>query len=93
MYLVSDSDTAAVSDAEKQEAEAEVRGLRVVAVSAGCCLAVAGDSLWSWGQTQQFALQCGPGVPAWAGAAQRGQLQPGSCVMRCEVTPAGVHPR
>ena len=25
MYLVSDSDTAAVSDAEKQEAEAEVR--------------------------------------------------------------------
>ena len=81
MYLVSDSDTAAVSDAEKQEAEAEVR-LRVVAVSAGCCLAVAGDSLWSWGQTQQFALQCGPAVPARAGAARRGQLQPGSCVMR-----------
>ena len=55
MYLVSDSDTAAVSDAEKQEAEAEA-WLLVVAVSAGCCLAVAGDSLWSWGQTQQFAL-------------------------------------
>ena len=61
MYLVSDSDTAAVSDAEMQEEEAEERRgswpwLRVVAVSAGCCLAVAGDSLWSWGQTQQFAL-------------------------------------
>ena len=60
MYLVSDSDTAAVSDAEKQEEEAEERRvpawLRVVAVSTGCCLAVAGDSLWSWGQTQQFAL-------------------------------------
>ena len=53
MYLVSDSDTAAVSDAEKQEAEVR---LLIVAVSAGCCLAVAGDSLWSWGQTQQFAL-------------------------------------
>ena len=56
MYLVSDSDTAAVSDAEKQEEEAEVRWLLGVAVSAGCCLAVAGDSLWSWDQTQQFAL-------------------------------------
>ena len=55
MYLVSDSDTAAVSDAEMQEGEAEA-WLLAVAVSAGCCLAVAGDSLWSWGQTQQFAL-------------------------------------
>ena len=95
MYLVSDSDTAAVSDAEKQEAEAEVRRgpawLLVVAVSAGCCLAVAGDSLWSWPPDSTVCTPVRPGrpCPGWcstAGTATAGEL-------RHEVTPAGVHPR
>ena len=44
MYLVSDSDTAAVSDAEKQEAEAEVRLLQ-------CPLVV----VWPWLETHSGA--------------------------------------
>ena len=94
MYLVSDSDTAAVSDAEKQEEEAEARRvpawLLVVAVSAGCSVRRGWRLTLELGPDSTVCTLVRPGRPCqgWcstAGTATAGEL-------RHEVTPTGVHP-
>ena len=93
MYLVSDSDTAAVSDAEKREEAAEVRRpavLLVVAVSAGCSVRRGWRLTLELGPDSTVCTLVRPGRPCqgWcstAGTATAGEL-------RHEVTPTGVHP-